>query len=366
MKPCRTADRPRTARPPAVLAKRASALLAPNLSRLIPASVNDQGPIPSQPAIPGLKASAVLGLSDRGGAEWARLRGLQYSALSGLTFLRSYSHALFAVFVAVLFRDSVSFAWIALWMAALAGVHMRGAAFDRSLGDVAHRKITTREFYRQTVTPALSGLLWAAAVVGFGPQGTSGEFGAMLYILAILIAGGVFFNTAAPLGVVVFSLIVGTGTAAALALAGEFLTMTVSIVFTIVSIIGAIESGRHLPYRAARRDRSRGKGGGRLAAAARIRRERGGLAVGSRHPSPPAFGLSALRFRARRLAGRGHRQAAARTGQRRALGRGTVSRKPSPARGQAQEPRKLLEPAGRGKDQWREAMVGAVGNSDAR
>ena|GEM_PF-84873 len=226
-------------------AKSAAALPASNLSRLIPGSVSDQAHSPSQPAIPGLTAAAVLGLSGRGGAEWARLRGLQYSALAGLTFLRSYAHALFAVFVAVLYRDSVSFAWIALWMAALAWVHLRGAAFDRSLGDVAHRRITTREFYRQTITPALSGLLWAAAVVGFGPQGTSGEFGAMLYILAILIAGGVFFNTAAPLGVVVFSLIVGTGTAIALAIAGEFLTMTVSIVFTIVSIIGAIETGRH-------------------------------------------------------------------------------------------------------------------------
>ncbi|QIQ88176.1 MAG: EAL domain-containing protein [Erythrobacter sp.] len=186
----------------------------------------------------------MLGLSDRGGAEWARLRGLQYSALSGLTFLRSYSHALFALFVAVLYRDSVPFVWIALWMAALAFVHVRGAAFDRSLGDVEHRRITTSEFNRQTLTPAISGLLWAGAVVGFGQFGSPGAFGAMLYILAILITGGVFFNTAAPLGVVVFAVIVGTGTALALAIAGEWLTMVVSVVFTIVTVIGSIETGR--------------------------------------------------------------------------------------------------------------------------
>ena len=199
----------------------------------------------SKSAIPGLTAAAVLGLSGMGGAEWARLRGLQYSALAGLTFLRSYSHALFAVFVVVLYRDSVPFAWLALWMVALVAVHLRGASFDRTLGDIAHRKITPGEFLRQTQTPVLSGLLWAGAVVVFGPMGSSGAFGAMLYILAILITAGVFFNTAAPLGVVAFSLIVGTGTAVALGFAGEWLTMTVSLVFTIVSVIGAIETGRH-------------------------------------------------------------------------------------------------------------------------
>jgi len=206
--------------------------------------VSEQAPTPAQPDQPGLTALAVLGLTDRGGADWARLREMQYSALAGLTFVKSYAHALFAVLVATIYRDAVPMVALALWMAALVAVHVRGAKFDRSLGEVGHRKITVRDFNRQTLTPALSGLLWAGAVLGFGPLGTPGDFGALLYILAILITAGMFFNTAAPFGVVVFAVIVGTGTALALALEGEFVTMIVSIVFAIVSIVGAVETGR--------------------------------------------------------------------------------------------------------------------------
>jgi diguanylate cyclase (GGDEF)-like protein/PAS domain S-box-containing protein len=207
--------------------------------------VSDASSDPSQPAHPGLSALAVLGLADRGGAEWVRLRGMQYSALAGLTFLRIYAHALFAVLVATIYRDTVPFVALAVWMVALGVVHLRGAKFDRSLGDVGHRKITVREFYQQTLTPLLSGLLWAIAALGFGPMGSPGDFGALLYILVILISAGVFFNTAAPLGIVVFAVVAGTGCAIALAIAGEYVTMTVSLVFTIISVVGAVENGRN-------------------------------------------------------------------------------------------------------------------------
>ncbi|MEE4209570.1 MAG: EAL domain-containing protein [Parvularcula sp.] len=207
--------------------------------------MNEQVSPSPQPVITGLKAGAILGTADLGGPEWSRLRGLQFSKLAGLIFLRSYTHALLAVYVAVIYRDAVPWFVLGPWMAALAAVHWRGAAFDRTLGDVDHRKITTAEFYRQSMTPALSGVLWGGAVVGFSPFGSPGDLGAMLYIVSILVVGGVFFNTAAPLGVVIFTALAGAGCAIALAIAGEWLTMVVSIVFGVLCVIGAIECGRH-------------------------------------------------------------------------------------------------------------------------
>ncbi|MDT8280745.1 MAG: hypothetical protein RQ806_09405, partial [Erythrobacter sp.] len=47
--------------------------------------------------------AAVLGFSDRGDVDWARLRGLQYSALAKLAFYRIIMQSLLALFVFQIF-----------------------------------------------------------------------------------------------------------------------------------------------------------------------------------------------------------------------------------------------------------------------
>ena len=96
---------------------------------------------------------------------------MQYAALSELTFLRVYGHALLAVFVAQTYLAFVPTLYLALWAVSLAGVHIAGARFDKSLADVDRRKITRQEFRRQALTSAMSGFLWGGAVLIFGPMG---------------------------------------------------------------------------------------------------------------------------------------------------------------------------------------------------
>lgn len=196
----------------------------------------------SQPAILPLKA--VLGLSDKGDVDWTRLRGLQYSALARLAFYRVFSHAVLAVFVAQIFVKSVGLLGIIGWMALLGLVQARGYKIDCALADTERRRVTRAEFKDQTGTAVLSALVWAGAVVVFPFFGTSGDLMAMLMVVSLMVAGSVFFYTAAPVGILCFICIVGAGTMLHLGLAGHWLALVGVMLLMVVAVLGTIEVGR--------------------------------------------------------------------------------------------------------------------------
>ena len=105
-----------------------------------------------------LPVSVVLGLSDKGDVDWARLRGLQYSALAKLAFYRVFVHALLAVFAAQIYLASVGLIGLGLWMVLLAAVHFHGYKHDNGLADADRRRITRDEVKRQTMQRSSSGL----------------------------------------------------------------------------------------------------------------------------------------------------------------------------------------------------------------
>ena len=191
-----------------------------------------------------LPISAVLGLSDKSDMDWARLRGLQYSALAKLAFYRVFSHAVLAVFVAQIYTKSVGMLGLALWMALLAAVHARGIKFDLSLADTDRRRITRTEFFSQAMTAVMSAFVWAGAVIIFPLFGSPSDLMAMLLIVALLVAGSVFFYTAAPIGIVCFIAIVGAGAILHLALAGYWFVAVAMLLYLVVAILGTIEVGR--------------------------------------------------------------------------------------------------------------------------
>jgi len=197
-----------------------------------------------------LPVSVVLGLSDKSDVDWARLRGLQYSALAKLAFYRVFSHAVLAIFVAQTYGHLVGLPGIAAWVALLAAVHYRGYNLDLSLADTQRRRITGDELKRQTVTAIMSGTVWAGAIIIFPLFGGPGEMMAMLMIVALMVSGSVFFYTAAPIGILCFSAIVGVATMVCLGMAGHWLAVAAALLFLMAAVIGTIEVGRS--YLAAR------------------------------------------------------------------------------------------------------------------
>jgi len=187
---------------------------------------------------------AVLGLSDEGEVDWARLRGLQYAALAKLTFYRVYSHAVMSLFVAQIYLATVGPAWVTLWIAALLFVQVRGASIDRQFAGSEQRAITSGQFLEQSKTSVVSGVLWAVPILLFAPMGTFEQFAALLVVALLLMASAVYFYTASPLSIVSFTGIVSAAAFVHAITIGQYHLAVGAALFSLLTMLGALEVGR--------------------------------------------------------------------------------------------------------------------------
>lgn len=199
---------------------------------------------PRQETPSRLPYSAVLGLTGESDSEWAKLRGMQYAELSKVTFLRVYGHAILALFVAQIYLTVVPTLFLVIWISALAAVQIAGARFDRTLADVDRRKITRREFNRQSVTSLISGVLWGSAVLVFGSMGSLLSLMALIVVITIIASGAIYFRTTPPLGSVLFVITSGALAMLHLALGGLWYAAAAYAVFMVTTIIGALQTGQ--------------------------------------------------------------------------------------------------------------------------
>lgn len=207
-----------------------------------------------------LPVSAVLGLSDEGQADWPRLRGLEPHDLSRLTVHRFYAHAILGVFAAQLFLGAVNVFLIGAWLAVLIGL--------QAFGMVAHRrqgaeKPSARVSVRANATGAsnmrnhsllstTTAFLWLVPLFAFSPFGSVESAMSMLVVIALLMAGRVFFYTTTPLNMVIATAVNGVGAMAFFAFMGEWTVVAGALLFTICTMLGAIEVGRaHMAARIA-------------------------------------------------------------------------------------------------------------------
>ena len=177
---------------------------------------------------------------------------MQYSALAKVSRYRALANIVFALFVVRVFFESVAIQWLALWFAAQCALHIRGAIVDRSLADADHRKVSRKEILKQASTPLMSGLLWSGAVLFFAPFAGSGELTALLLVIMITISGAIYFNTAPPLGVVVYCVSLGLVISSYLAFYGLGIVAVAWGMATLLGVFGAIQVARaHLAARIA-------------------------------------------------------------------------------------------------------------------
>lgn len=200
-------------------------------------------PLPA-PASPELRIRDVLGLTDKGGTDWSRLRGLQHAELVRLSFHRIYSNAVLALFVAVVFAPQTGWAPILLWLSALAAVQFKARRIDLALAQDDNRGMTKEEFRSQVITSALSGAIWISPLYLFGSAVGAEEFTVLLIVGVLLMAGSVYLFATVPLSIILYVSIIGVGGAAYLALSGMWYAALAAILFTLSSLVGTIEVGR--------------------------------------------------------------------------------------------------------------------------
>ncbi len=187
---------------------------------------------------------AVLGLSDKGDFDWARLRGLQYAALGKLTFQRAYVHALLSLFVAQMYLPSAGPIWVGGWMVALAFVHVRGAQADRRLANSDQRQLSSSEFFQHAGTSIFSGILWSAPLFLFAPLGTGSESVALIIVMLLLVAASVYFYTTSPISILIFTAILGAAGIASAAMTEQWFVVAAVVLFMVATALGTVQVAR--------------------------------------------------------------------------------------------------------------------------
>ena len=191
-----------------------------------------------------LPTLAVLGLTNPLDGDWSRLRGLQYSSLARVTVARLLAHGLAAMLVIQLFMWKISPFALFGWLAVLAGSLYYGAKFDRSLGDADRRRMTRREVHQQTISSAITALVWTVPILAFTHYGSPVDRLVMWTIIAMLMTAMAAALAVVPLGTIVFSGIVGAAGMITFLLQGDFVTAGIVSVFVIIVCVGTIEAAR--------------------------------------------------------------------------------------------------------------------------
>jgi len=186
----------------------------------------------------------VLGLTDPGDGDWARLRGLQYSSLATATVTRLAAHGLAAIATAGLLLDKVHILVIGLWLAVLTASLYYGARIDASLVDADRRRMSRDEVNRQTMSSIVNALAWVAPIAFFGPFVDAQTHLKIWTVLAMLMTASAVLLPAVPLGTLMFAGIVGGAAVVNFLGIGSFDMAFVALAFVTTIGLGATEAAR--------------------------------------------------------------------------------------------------------------------------
>jgi diguanylate cyclase (GGDEF)-like protein len=191
-----------------------------------------------------LPVLAVLGLTDPGDGDWARLRGLQYSCLPRAMLARLSAQALAGLAAAATFIGHVHVLVIVAWLAGLGATLYYGARIDHSLADADRRRMSSEEVMRQTQSSIVNALIWVVPVA-LGTLFLDPETRLKLWtVLAMLMTASAILLPGVPMGTLMFTGIVGGASIAGFLVSGAFDMAFVAAAFALVVCLGAIEGAR--------------------------------------------------------------------------------------------------------------------------
>ncbi len=197
------------------------------------------------PALPArLPALAVLGLTNPGQDDWARMRGLQYARLAKGIPLKIAAHTVGVLLGLTIFFGLVAPIALGSWVLALAGVLYYSIACDKSLADADTRRLTNAEFRKHWIAVALVSLVWCVPIGFFTLRGTATEMLAIWTVVSTLCVGSALIISAAPLGTIIFTVMTASAACVTALLVGEFEVAAIILFFAAVMVIGTIGSAR--------------------------------------------------------------------------------------------------------------------------
>ena len=187
---------------------------------------------------------AVLGLTDPGNGDWARLRGLQYSCLQRAMVARLCAQCLAALATTSLLAVHISIFVIVAWLMALGATLYYGTRIDNSLADADRRRMSRDEVNRQTTSAIVNALVWVLPIA-LATFFVDAETRLKLWtVLAMLMTASAILLPGVPMGTLLFTGVVGGASVVSFLVVGSYDMALVGVAFVLTVCLGAIEGAR--------------------------------------------------------------------------------------------------------------------------
>jgi diguanylate cyclase (GGDEF)-like protein/PAS domain S-box-containing protein len=188
-------------------------------------------PIPAE-----LPLLALLGFKDTEGADWARLRALQYGHVGRHIYLRLAAHILTGlVFVWAAWTIIPPLA-LSAWGAALLAAVYSIVLQDRSLRKIERHRLTRKDAARHSTSTVFGAIIWAATLPLGTIFGSPQDLVMIWAVVSVVPAGAAVMLAAAPLGAIIYLALIGLSAVITLSLAGHFHLAGAAIL--LVGIVG--------------------------------------------------------------------------------------------------------------------------------
>ncbi|WP_315900233.1 putative bifunctional diguanylate cyclase/phosphodiesterase [Qipengyuania aquimaris] len=200
---------------------------------------SDQSPEGTKPTV-----RQVIGLDLPETGDWARVHGRQYAVVSQRAGTRVVLHAIAALIVVWLCRDSIELLALQAWGAALGFAVMLAFASDYRLRDVEDRLFTERELRSHAMVSGLKGGIWSLGLCGAVFFGAGGQIASIWAAIAFLMLASVASRFSAPLSSVAFCTAASVGSLLAALATFNFGLAIIILASAFFASFGLIESAR--------------------------------------------------------------------------------------------------------------------------
>ncbi|WP_241229842.1 putative bifunctional diguanylate cyclase/phosphodiesterase [Tsuneonella rigui] len=160
---------------------------------------------------------AILGLKDPEGADWSRLRGLQYAQLLSTVRQRMAVHAVCALLALVVYAGKAPLWLMVAFAAALVSSVVLNTRSNQGVALGDRPRISREEILRKARATAAVAAAWCVGILGFAGFGGDAERAGMGLLVAVLLVGSSMALGAAPLATLIMGGLTG------LAAIGSFL-----------------------------------------------------------------------------------------------------------------------------------------------
>ena len=208
--------------------------------------MNDRtNPAPDGPV--DMPLLAVLGLRDPEGADWGRLRGLQYAQLTRTSRWRIAVHVVCALLTSATYSGLVPLWLTTAFVIALLSALVVTLRSNSGLSGGDRPRITRADLNRKAFATGSVALAWCIPVVGFAAFGGDTERASVGLLVAVLLIGSSLALGAAPLATVIFGGVTGIATIASFVWFGQYpLAVAIAILLAAVSYGVASVARLHL------------------------------------------------------------------------------------------------------------------------